>query len=176
MLISPTNVTVFLRITKFKCLLHYFIDSADIRGYNGKILRASCLCIPQEQYDVSSVNKETLLKRLFSDPKNYPYGFSRSGDFSIAESKALNEYGCLIAALVDGQLAPQDDEDRQFLASALGEAEPQSVAERAWVRYQKRINRPKTGSIYGTKKVSVARGDEEALMDVDDDLDIDIDD
>jgi uncharacterized protein YifE (UPF0438 family) len=125
---------------------------------------------------VSSINKETLLKRLFSDPKNYPYGFSRSGDFSISESRALSDYGCLIAALVDGQVTPQDDEDKQLLASALGQAEPQSAAERAWLRYQKRINRPKTGSIYGTAKVSVSQNDDEVLIDADDELDMEMDD
>lgn len=125
---------------------------------------------------MSSINKETLLKRLFSDPKNYPYGFSRSGDFSISESRALSDYGCLIAALVDGQVTPQDDEDKQLLASALGQAEPQSAAERAWLRYQKRINRPKTGSIYGTAKVSVSQNDDEVLIDADDELDMEMDD
>ncbi|MBT1450212.1 DUF413 domain-containing protein [Glaciecola sp. XM2] len=126
---------------------------------------------------MSSLSKETLLKRLFSDTKNYPYGFSRSGDFSISESKALNEYGCLIAALVDGKLAPSDEEDEQFLSSALGQTEPASVAERAWLKYQKRINRPKAGSIYGTKKVSSSSSsDDEVLMDADDDMGIELDD
>lgn len=125
---------------------------------------------------MSSLTKEILLKRLFSDPKNYPYGFSRSGDFSISESKALNEYGSLIAALVDQQIAPSDEQDKQFLASALGQTEPQSIAERAWLKYQKRINRPKAGSIYGTRKASDASHDDDMLVDVEDGLDIELDD
>lgn len=125
---------------------------------------------------MSSLTKEILLKRLFSDPKNYPYGFSRSGDFSISESKALNEYGSLIAALVDQQIAPSDEQDKQFLASALGQTEPQSIAERAWLKYQKRINRPKAGSIYGTRKASDASQDDDMLVDVEDGLDIELDD
>lgn len=99
------------------------------------------------------LTKDSLLRKTFSDPKNYPYGFSRSGDFSIAESKALNEYGCLIAALVDGQLEPQSEEDKSILAAAHGIIDPKDTMQRAWLKYQKRINRPKTGSIYGTKKV-----------------------
>nr|WP_136250570.1 DUF413 domain-containing protein [Ningiella ruwaisensis] len=126
---------------------------------------------------MSNLTKETLLKRVFSDPKNYPYGFSRSGDFSIAESKALNEYGCLIAALVDGQIAPSDDEDRAYIAAATGQQEPGNVAARAWVKYQKRINRPKTGSIYGTRKATdTSRSDDDMLADVEDGLDIELDD
>ncbi|MDT0593268.1 DUF413 domain-containing protein [Glaciecola petra] len=99
------------------------------------------------------LTKDSLLRKVFSDPKNYPYGFSRSGDFSIAESKALVEYGCLIAALVDGQLHPQGEEDESIIAAAHGAIEPQDTKQRAWLKYQKRINRPKTGSIHGTKKV-----------------------
>jgi uncharacterized protein YifE (UPF0438 family) len=125
---------------------------------------------------VSSLTKETLLKRLFSDPKNYPYGFSRSGDFSISESKALSEYGSLIAALVDQHIQPSDAQDKQFLASALGETDPQTPAERAWLRYQKRINRPKAGSIYGTRKASDNSSDDDMLVDVEDGLDIELDD
>jgi hypothetical protein len=130
-----------------------------------------------EQYVVSSLTKETLIKRVFSDPKNYPYGFSRSGDFSIAESRALSEHGSLIAALVDQHIAPIDAEDKQFLASALGQSDPQSIAERAWLKYQKRINRPKAGSIYGTaRRPSDNNNDDDVLVDVEDGLGIELDD
>lgn len=95
------------------------------------------------------LSRDSLVRRIFSDPKNYPYGFSRSGDFSINESKALVQYGCLIAALVDGKIEPQTPEDDGMLAAAFGKKEPEGPAEKAWVKYQKRINRPKLGSVYG---------------------------
>ncbi|MBN7820741.1 DUF413 domain-containing protein [Bowmanella yangjiangensis] len=117
--------------------------------------------------------KEQLLKRQFLDPKNYPYGFSRSGDFSISESQALSRYGCLIAALVDGFLEPENDEDEGFLASARGDREPQTVAERAWCKYQKRINRPKMGSIYGSKSRGMSESDD---MGEESDVEIELDD
>ena len=60
---------------------------------------------------MAKITRDFLLKCTFSDVKNYPYGFSRSGDFSINESKALTENGCLIAGLVDGKLAPETDDD-----------------------------------------------------------------
>jgi uncharacterized protein YifE (UPF0438 family) len=121
------------------------------------------------------LTKEVLLKRVFSDPKNYPYGFSRSGDFSISESKALAEYGCYIAALIDGHIQPQNSDDTAILAAAHGDIEPKDTAQRAWLKYQKRINRPKTGSIYGTKKVA-SQEDDDLVNDIDDDVNIDIDD
>ncbi|MFC3123319.1 DUF413 domain-containing protein [Agaribacter flavus] len=121
---------------------------------------------------MSGLTKQTLQTRLFSDPKNYPYGFSRSGDFSIAESRALAQYGSLFAALMDGKYEPVDDEDKQYIASALGHAEAKTVQEKAWLKYQKRINRPKCASIYGKAK-SIA-DDEEIEADSDDTLDLDL--
>ena len=125
---------------------------------------------------MSNMNSEALLKRMFSDPKHYPYGFSRSGDFSIAESKALLQYGCLIAALVDGHLLPSNDEEQAFIDSALGRKQPDTPPERAWLKYQNRINRPKYASIHGTKKASSdSRMDDDLVNEVDDDIDIDLD-
>lgn len=119
------------------------------------------------------VTRESVLKRQFIDRKHYPYGFSRSGDFSIAESKALTHYGCLIAALVDGQLAPSSEEDKHFIAVAAGVQQPSSAAERAWLKYQTLINRPKMASIYGSKRViDDSDGDE---VDSDDSVDLDLD-
>jgi uncharacterized protein YifE (UPF0438 family) len=126
---------------------------------------------------VLNMNSESLLKRMFSDPKHYPYGFSRSGDFSIAESKALSQHGCLIAALIDGHLLPSNDEEIAFIDSALGRKQPDTAAERAWLKYQNRINRPKYASIHGTKKASnESRLDDYLVNDIDDDIGIDSDD
>jgi uncharacterized protein YifE (UPF0438 family) len=122
-----------------------------------------------------TLSKEVLLKRVFSDPKNYPYGFSRSGDFSIAESKALAAYGCFIAALVDGDFKAQNTDDMSILAAVHGQVEPKDTAQRAWIKYQKRINRPKTGSMYGTKKVG-NKDEDELVNDADDDADMSFDD
>ncbi|KXI28367.1 DUF413 domain-containing protein [Paraglaciecola hydrolytica] len=123
---------------------------------------------------MAKLTRESLVTRVFSDPKNYPYGFSRSGDFSISESKALSQYGCLIAALADGQLEPTTEEDKSYLASLHGEKPPGTVAEKAWLKYQKRINRPKMGSIYGSHRTSL--GDDEDSVVEDSDLEIEMDD
>ncbi len=114
-------------------------------------------------------NKETYLRRVFSDPKNYPYGFSRSGDFSIAESRALSQFGAYFAALIDGHLQPENDDDMNILAAAHGDIEPQDTAQRAWLKYQKRINRPKAGSIYGKSKSQSQDDDDDIASDLDDD-------
>lgn len=130
---------------------------------------------------MAKVTREQLLTRSYQDPKNYPYGFARSGDFSISESKALSQYGNLICALLDGELDCSCKEDKGLLAVALGEKAPESVAERAWSKYQMRVNRPKAGSIYGNKpnhtdeKISRSSVDEDDLDDspLDDDVVLD---
>ena len=116
---------------------------------------------------MASVTRLDLLKRLFNDPKNYPYGFARSGDFSISESAALNRYGCLIAALVDGKIKPETEDDERLLRCALGDLEPASVVEKAWHKYQRRINRPRTSSIYGCKRINSSEDDSNENMDTD---------
>lgn len=102
---------------------------------------------------MATVTREALIRKPFNDFRHYPYGFSRSGDFSIRESDALLHYGCLITALVQGELAPESEEDKGLLAAATGHKEPETDIEKAWAKYQKRINRPKVGSMYGRSKV-----------------------
>ena len=124
---------------------------------------------------MSKLTREILSKRLFSDPKHYPYGFGRSGDFSISESKMLQQRGSLIAALVDGELSPENEEEHGYLQAAYGQREPVTSAEKAWVKYQKRINRPKTASIYGSTKPADVDSDSD-IIDDDSPIEIGLDD
>lgn len=124
---------------------------------------------------MAKLTRDAVIKKVFSDTKHYPYGFSRSGDFSINESRALSQYGCLIAALVDGVLEPQCEQERTYIAVANGEIQPSSTEERAWVKYQTRINRPKMGSIYGARKADLG-DDSEAENTDNSDLEIELDD
>lgn len=121
---------------------------------------------------MATLSRDALTHRIFADPQNYPYGFSRSGDFSINESKALVQSGSLIAALVDGLISPETEEDNSLLAAEFAKKEPQSLAEKAWVKYQKRINRPKLGNIYGSHHATVEEGD---TVDEDNDIEIELD-
>ncbi|RUO34149.1 DUF413 domain-containing protein [Aliidiomarina sanyensis] len=102
---------------------------------------------------MATVTRDTLLRKPYNDFRNYPYGFARSGDFSIRESDALLHYGCLITAMLNGEFAPETAEDKALLAVAKGEKAAETAVEKAWVKYQARINRPKVGSMYGRSKV-----------------------
>ncbi|MER2493847.1 DUF413 domain-containing protein [Catenovulum sediminis] len=114
--------------------------------------------------------KQQLLSRIYDDPKNYPYGFRRSGDFSISEADALATYGHLFNALYKGEIQPSDDEDERILAIMRGDAKPENATERAWLKYQSRLNRPKLGSLYGNKKQAVTDVDDDDDMGLNDDL------
>lgn len=102
---------------------------------------------------MATITRETLLRKPFNDFRNYPYGFARSGDFSIRESDALLHYGCLINAMLAGDFSPTTADDKALLAVARGEKHAETAVEKAWAKYQARINRPKVGSMYGRSKV-----------------------
>ena len=103
---------------------------------------------------MAKLTRDSLLKRPFSDLRFYPYGFSRSGDFSISESNLLAQYGTLIAALVDGELLPETEAEQSYIDVALGRKAPGDAIEKVWAKYQQRIHRPRPGSVYGTKPVA----------------------
>ncbi|KXJ58022.1 DUF413 domain-containing protein [Alteromonas sp. KUL42] len=128
-----------------------------------------------EEVEMSVITKEQVVGKPFVDRRNYPYGFARSGDFSINESKLLQAHGSLFAALVDGKITPSSDEEQAYLESALGHRDPATPQERVWLKYQSRINRPKTASIYGSKRAIAEDIDDEEVSD-NSDLDIDLDD
>ncbi|WP_150141472.1 DUF413 domain-containing protein [Candidatus Enterovibrio escicola] len=129
-----------------------------------------------KEVKMSVITKEKITRKPFADKKNYPYGFARSGDFSINESKLLQDYGSLFAALVDGKITPGNDEEQAYLESALGHREPATSQEKAWLKYQARINRPKTASIYGSKRPSAEEVDDDEDISDNSDIDISLDD
>ncbi|MBR9897943.1 MAG: DUF413 domain-containing protein [Gammaproteobacteria bacterium] len=129
-----------------------------------------------KEVKMSVITKEHVTRKPFADKKNYPYGFARSGDFSINESNLLQAHGSLFAALVDGKITPENDEEQAYLESALGHRDPATPQEKAWLKYQSRINRPKTASIYGSKKTVVEDVDYDDNIGDNSDLDIGLDD
>lgn len=114
--------------------------------------------------------KQQLLARIYDDPKNYPYGFRRSGDFSIRESDALAQYGHLFNALYKGELQASDESDEQIIAVMQGLREPQTIAEKAWLKYQALLKRPKLGSLY--VNINNSLNDDDVELEMVDDSDI----
>ncbi len=74
-------------------------------------------------------------QKPFIDRSHFPYGFRKSGDFSIGEADLLSKYGKTLLALESGELAPETADEKHFVALVAGEAQPDSNLERAWVKY-----------------------------------------
>ncbi|RUO76839.1 DUF413 domain-containing protein [Pseudidiomarina taiwanensis] len=101
---------------------------------------------------MATVDREQIIRKPFNDFKNYPYGFARSGDFSIRESDLLLKHGSLALALMNSEIEPESAEEQSLLAVALGQKAAETPLEKAWSKYLARINRPKVGSMYGRSR------------------------
>jgi len=117
---------------------------------------------------MTTTNRDLITKKSFNDFKNYPYGFARSGDFSIRESDLLTKYGSMITAFMSGELEPENNEEQALLHVALGQKAAETPVEKAWSKYQSRINRPKVGSMYGRSRYTDDAF--EGTVEIDDDI------
>lgn len=82
----------------------------------------------------------------YYDDLNFPRGFSRSGEFTIAESTLLNDYGHTLKSLHDGVQMPDNEEEKRFVAVVNGIEEAVSNLEKTWTKYLKSVA-PKTWHI-----------------------------
>ena len=115
------------------------------------------LAISQESFNVD---------RKFYDDKNYPRGMKRSGDFTLAEAEALEQYGVALMALSSGNRQPITEEEHHFVEVCRGNTTVGSTIERAWLKYQNIILTPKQfHTLFGRTKVEA---DEEIEADPDD--------
>lgn len=74
-------------------------------------------------------------QKIFSDRAKFPYGFRKSGDFSIVEADLLSTYGQTLALLESGQLMPETEDETHFVRFVHGETEAQNSLEKAWRKY-----------------------------------------
>ena len=71
----------------------------------------------------------------FMDRAKFPYGFRKSGDFSISEADLLTRYGNTLMALESETLAPEGDDESHFVAFIKGQVPPHNSLEKAWQKY-----------------------------------------
>ena len=60
-------------------------------------------------------NREFWLQIPYDDIIKFPYGFSRSGIFSLSQSQMLEDSGCLIHALLNDQVSNPSQSDIALL-------------------------------------------------------------
>ena len=78
--------------------------------------------------------------RLFEDKVNFPYGFKKSGDFTIEQARMLELNGHAYAELAEGGRKPRGETEREFVEFCQGRKEAQTLHERVWQRYQAKVH------------------------------------
>ena len=76
-------------------------------------------------------------QKPFIDRQHFPYGFKKSGDFSITEANLLSQYGKTLAGLESGGLTPETADETHFVAMLKGEEAAENSLEKAWLKYIK---------------------------------------
>lgn len=71
----------------------------------------------------------------FYGNSSFPYGISRSGEFSRQQAQLLESHGVAYEALYQGKRAPVNREEERFLAVCRGESEPLSEHEKVWMLF-----------------------------------------
>ncbi|MDO6567675.1 DUF413 domain-containing protein [Alteromonas sp. 1_MG-2023] len=74
-------------------------------------------------------------QKPFIDRQKFPYGFRKSGDFSIGEADILAGYGKTLLALESGELSPETDDEHHFVSFVNGQVEAANTIERTWAKY-----------------------------------------
>lgn len=95
-------------------------------------------------------------KRTFSDVLHFPRGFSRSGDFSINDSRLLATYGETLGALANGDISPENEQEQHFIEVCMGEAEPNSKIEMVWIKYLNKTRRRPFFTLCGSERAAAA--------------------
>tara|TARA_Y100000296_G_scaffold82373_1_gene111380 strand:+ start:448 stop:804 length:357 start_codon:yes stop_codon:yes gene_type:complete len=78
-----------------------------------------------------------LSAKPFIDRQKFPYGFRKSGDFSITEADILTNYGKTLLGLESGALSPESEDEEHFVKFISGEVEAANNLEKAWAKYVK---------------------------------------
>ncbi|WP_286240801.1 DUF413 domain-containing protein [Neptuniibacter halophilus] len=76
---------------------------------------------------------------LFSDRINFPYGFLKSGEFTITQADLLEQHGQAYSELASGLRQPAGPEEQAFVRFCQGEKPAESHHERVWQRYLHKV-------------------------------------
>tara|TARA_B100001971_G_scaffold210721_1_gene236811 strand:+ start:1699 stop:2160 length:462 start_codon:yes stop_codon:yes gene_type:complete len=109
--------------------------------------------------------KSFATSKKYFDDRNFPRGFQRAGDFTRAQAIILETKGVALKELHEGVRQPETDEEVHFVATCLGQEQPQTDVEKAWASYVKALQRKQ---IYFTAS-SAAVSDGGGSDDMDDD-------
>ncbi|WP_394388537.1 DUF413 domain-containing protein [Shewanella woodyi] len=82
-------------------------------------------------------------QKCFIDNINFPRGFRKSGDFTLAESELLSLYGDTLLGLESGLLAPETIEEEHFVRTLTQPHKAKTKIELVWIKYIKLTREPR---------------------------------
>ncbi len=74
-------------------------------------------------------------KKRFYDHNKFPRGFAKSGDFTLLEEDLLVSYGETLLALENGELTPDNAEEKHFVKVVAHPNKAKSKIEHTWLKY-----------------------------------------
>lgn len=90
----------------------------------------------------------------FYDDVHFPRGFSKSGDFTIAEAELLINIGKRLFVLEQGLCAPKNQVETQFIKMCKSNTEGQTKVELLWQKYQSLTKNKPFHSLHGSIKIN----------------------
>ena len=99
--------------------------------------------------DVDTVSFKT--DRNFYDDEHFPYGFDRSGEFTLNQAQLLTKHGHAYKALAFSEREPVTEVEREFVDFCRSRKKAESIHEKTWKRYTDNCN---TSSIYHSVALS----------------------
>lgn len=84
----------------------------------------------------------------FYDDLNFPEGFRRSGVFTILEAEFLTQNGMLMQALYDGRVAPESDEEVEFVEAIQNRQSSQQLSVKVWNKYLLAVENKRSQRIF----------------------------
>jgi uncharacterized protein len=111
-------------------------------------------------------------KKHFYDNKKFPRGFAKSGDFTIAEEDLLIRFGETMQNLENGELAPINDAEVEFVNELSAPESVTTKMAKVWLKYVRLAHgRKQFHTLNGRNKPDAADdyNDDEDVLVVDDD-------
>lgn len=90
--------------------------------------------------------------KKFEDKINFPYGFQKSGEFTIEQARILEMNGIAYAELSSGTRKPVGEIEREFVAYCSGKKEATNLHEKVWQRYLMRVNNNKLAISFNKRR------------------------
>lgn len=92
--------------------------------------------------------------KRFEDKLHFPYGFLKSGEFTIEQARILELKGVAYSELAEGVRKPRGEAEREFVDFCQGKKNANTIHERVWRRYQSIVNSHSLAVSFNKKRSS----------------------